>query len=45
MNHINNDAVLWGVIICVALSFLVPVWLIYKAMSNAKKAEAEKAQK
>ena len=45
MNHINNDAVLWGVIICVALSFLVPVWLIYKAMSNAKKAEAEKVQK
>ncbi len=24
MNSINNDAVLWGVIICIALSFLVP---------------------
>lgn len=45
MNSINNDPVLWGVIICVGLSFLVPVWLIYKALSNAKKAEAEKAKK
>ncbi len=45
MNSINNDAVLWGVIISVAISFIVPVWLIYKAISNAKKAEAEKAQK
>ncbi|MDH2916683.1 MAG: hypothetical protein PXX77_07390 [Gallionella sp.] len=45
MNHINNDAVLWGVIICVGLSFLVPVWLLFKAVRNAKKAEEEKAQK
>jgi hydrogenase-4 membrane subunit HyfE len=45
MNSINNDAVLWGVLISVALSFLVPVWLVYKAIRNAKQAEAEKAQK
>ncbi|MFA6120304.1 MAG: hypothetical protein WCT35_00825 [Sideroxydans sp.] len=45
MNSINNDAVLWGVIICVALSFLVPVWLLFKAIRNAKQAEAEKAGK
>lgn len=45
MNSINNDAVLWGVIISIALSFLVPVWLLYKAWRNTKQAEAEKVQK
>lgn len=45
MNSINNDAVLWGVIICIVLSILVPAWLLFKAWYNTKQAEAEKAQK
>lgn len=37
MNQINNDAVLWGVIICVIGAFAVAAWLLFKAFYNATK--------
>jgi hypothetical protein len=37
MNHINNDAVLWGVIACVVLSAVVVGWLLFVTWRNATK--------
>ena len=42
MNHINNDAVLWGVIICVAGAAAVVGWLLYVAFRNATKDQDQK---
>ncbi len=42
MNHINNDAVLWGVIICVAGAAAVVGWLLYVAYRNATKVQDKK---
>ena len=42
MNHINNDAVLWGVIICVAGAAAVAGWLLYVAYRNATKDQDQK---
>lgn len=42
MNHINNDAVLWGVIACVVLSAVVVGWLFYVAYRNATKGQDDK---
>lgn len=35
MNHINNDMVLWGVIICVVGAVAVIGWLFWMAYRNA----------
>ncbi|MDD4911411.1 MAG: hypothetical protein PHP57_03890 [Sideroxydans sp.] len=42
MNSINNDAVLWGVIISVGLSAVVVLWLFYVAYRNATKGKDDK---
>lgn len=38
----NQDMVFWGVIIALVGSIIVPLWLFYKAYSNAVKAAKEK---
>jgi hypothetical protein len=38
----NQDMVFWGVIIALVGSIIVPLWLFYKAYSNAVKAADEK---
>ncbi|MDD2685098.1 MAG: hypothetical protein PHY62_02945 [Gallionella sp.] len=41
----NQDMVFWGVIISLAGSIIVPVWLFYKAYTNAiKAADAKEKQ-
>ncbi|MHB1117560.1 hypothetical protein [Sideroxydans sp.] len=38
----NQDMVFWGVIIALVGSIIVPLWLFYKAYTNAVKAAEEK---
>jgi len=38
----NQDMVFWGVIISLVGSIIVPLWLFYKAYTNAVKAAEEK---
>jgi len=42
MNSLNNDMVLWGVIIGVVGSFLVGAWLLFMAFRNATKDKDKK---
>lgn len=42
MNHINNDMVLWAVIVCVAGAAAVVSWLFYVAYRNATKDQGKK---
>jgi hypothetical protein len=42
MNHINNDMVLWGVIICVVGAAAVVGWLFFMAYRNATKDQGKK---
>jgi len=42
MNSLNNDMVLWGVIISVVGSFLVGAWLLFMAFRNANKDKDKK---
>lgn len=42
MNHINNDAVLWGVIACVVLSAVVVGWLLFVTWRNANRDQDKK---
>ena len=42
MNSLNNDMVLWGVIISVVGSFLVGAWLLFMAFRNATKDKVKK---
>ena len=42
MNSLNNDMVLWGVIISVVGSFLVGAWLLFEAFRNATKDKDKK---
>jgi len=37
MNSINNNMVLWGVILSVGGTFLVGAWLLFMAFRNATK--------
>ncbi len=38
----NHDMVFWGVIVCVAGSFLVPAWLLLRAYMKATKDQDKK---
>ena len=42
MNSLNNDMVLWGVIIIVVGTFLVGAWLLFVAFRNATKDKDKK---
>lgn len=42
MNHINNDMVLWAVIVCVAGAAAVVGWLFYVTYRNATKDKDKK---
>ncbi|MDZ4201293.1 MAG: hypothetical protein U1C96_04005 [Gallionella sp.] len=44
MNSLNNDMVLWGVIISVVGSFLVAAWLLFMAYRNATKDQDKDSQ-
>lgn len=41
MNSINNNMVLWGVLISVIGTFLVGAWLLFIAFRNATKDKDE----
>lgn len=42
MHSLNNDMVLWGVIISVVGTFLVGAWLLFMAFRNATKDKDNK---
>lgn len=42
MNSLNNDMVLWGVIIAVVGSFLVGAWMLFLAFRNATRGDDKK---
>ncbi len=39
MNHLNNDMVLWGVVICVVGAAAVMGWLFFMLYRNATKGQ------